>query len=456
MKASLLIVDDEKHTREGLGRFLSADYEVSLARDGEEAIQLLSSHSFDIVLTDLRMAGKSGLAVIDHALSLEEPPVCVMMTAYGSVESAVEAMKRGAADFLIKPLNLEELELVLKRLWKNKALQIENQNLHQRLDQHYQFSGLIGNAPSFKKAIDQLIQVASTKATVLLQGETGTGKELAAQLIHQNSPRARQPFVPLHCAALPSHLLESELFGYEKGAFTGATERRKGRFEVADGGTLFLDEIGEIDLSTQVKLLRFLETKAFERLGSTQAQKVDVRIVAATHKNLMTQVEKGLFREDLYYRLNVVPIAMPPLRERTEDIPLLIGHYIQIFAKENKLTPPNITPEALKALQAYGWPGNIRELRNICENWVVLRAGRNISMRDLPSHMKASTKTALTSPLSKLDNEKNLIRKALQQTKGNRSAAADLLGISRRTLHRKLKEWPELEGLAPHEEAIGH
>lgn len=445
MKPSLLIVDDEKHAREGLSRFLEGDYDITLAREGEEAIQLLAGGGFDLVLTDLRMAGKSGLAVIDYALSLKTPPVCVMMTAYGNVETAVEAMKRGAADFLTKPVNLEKLELVLKRLLEARRLKEENTALHERLNQQYRFEGLIGQSAAFKKTLEQLTQVAPSKATVLLQGETGTGKELAAQLIHQNSPRARGPFIPVHCAALPHNLLESELFGYEKGAFTGASERRKGRFESAEGGTLFLDEIGEIDLTTQVKLLRFLETKTFERLGSTKPITVDVRLVAATHRDLLARVKEGQFREDLYYRLSIVPIALPALRERQEDVPLLIKHYLHCFSEENGVRPPILSPQALAALQDYRWPGNIRELKNLCENWVILRPGQRIEVDGLPQSITSPILVGETRSLSCEANEKTLIRQALSQAQGNRTAAAALLGMSRRTLHRKLQQWPELE-----------
>lgn len=445
MKPTLLIVDDEKHTREGLSRVLGEDYEITLARDGEEAIQLLNEGAYDIVLTDLRMAGKSGLAVIDHTLSLPNRPICVMMTAYGNVETAVEAMKRGAADFLTKPVNLEQLELVLKRLLEARSLKTENAVLHSRLDKQYQFKGLIGHSPAFKQCLEQLIQVAPSKATVLLQGETGTGKELAAQLIHQNSPRARAAFIAVHCAALPSNLLESELFGYEKGAFTGATERRTGRFEAADGGTLFLDEIGEIDLPTQVKLLRFLETKTLERLGSIKPITVDVRLVAATHRDLYARVKAGLFREDLFYRLSIVPVTLPSLKERGEDIILLLKHYLTLFAKDNAVAVPTLTPEAAVALEAYPWPGNIRELKNLCENLVILQAGRAIRLADLPKALTQSAELPAPATLSREANEKALIRKALLETEGNRTAAAVLLGISRRTLHRKLQEFPELD-----------
>ena len=331
MPHSVLIVDDEKHTREGLAAALEDDYEVYQARDAEEAFRLMDEEPFDVVLTDLRMAGKSGLKVIDHALKLPSRPVCIMMTAYGNVQTAVEAMKHGAFDFLTKPLNLEKLEILIKRAIQSRNLETENAQLHQRLDRKFSFEGIVGNSVALNHVLDQVRQVAPSKATVMLYGDTGTGKELIAQMVHQNSDRSRAAFIPVHCAAIPANLLESELFGHEKGAFTGAAERRIGRFEAADGGTLFLDEIGEIDAPTQVKLLRFLETRSFERLGSLKPIQVDVRLVCATNRDLKQLVEKGEFREDLYYRLNVVPIRLPSLRERPDDIPLLLEHFLTHF-----------------------------------------------------------------------------------------------------------------------------
>jgi len=456
MQATILIVDDEKHTREGLMAAFEDDYDIYLARDAEEAFRLLDSEKFDVVLTDLRMAGKSGLSVIDKVVQLPEPPVCIMMTAYGNVETAVEAMKRGAHDFVTKPLNLEKLEIMIKRALKSRDLEAENQQLHERLDQKYHFSGIIGGAPAHLHAIEQVKQIAPTKATVMLYGETGTGKELFAQMIHQNSNRSRGPFIPVHCAALPASLLESEIFGHEKGAFTGAGEKRIGRFESASGGTLFLDEIGEIDAQTQVKLLRFLETKTFERLGSSKPIQVDVRLVCATNRNLRNMVKKGDFREDLYFRLDVVNLTLPALRERKEDIPLLIDHYLKIFAQENDVQAPVLTTGAMRALTDYRWPGNIRELRNFCENIVVMKRGGDVTEYDLDTRFVYGDTAPLEGDapalgyapkpgLSKEENEKRLMRNALQQANGNRTRAAKLMGISRRTLHRKLQQWPDLD-----------
>jgi DNA-binding NtrC family response regulator len=459
MPESILIVDDEKHTREGLAAALEDDYDVYQARDAEEAFRLLDGEPFDVVLTDLRMAGKSGLKVIDHALQLPHRPVCIMMTAYGNVQTAVEAMKHGAFDFLTKPLNLEKLEIIIKRAIQSRKLESENQQLHQRLDRKFSFEGIVGNSAALNHVLDQVRQVAPSRATVMLYGDTGTGKELVAQMVHQNSDRARGPFVPVHCAAIPANLLESELFGHEKGAFTGAAERRIGRFEAADGGTLFLDEIGEIDAPTQVKLLRFLETRSFERLGSLKAIQVDVRLVCATNRDLKDLVDKGEFREDLYYRLNVVPIRLPALRERPDDIPLLLDHFMRQFAEENNTPPVQLSPEALRVLQHYGWPGNIRELRNFCENTVVMKRGGVVTEYDLDARFFEPGKPSgggsasavgrsepiLSNPLSKEENEKRLLRNALIEARGNRTRAAELMGISRRTLHRKLVQWPELD-----------
>ncbi|WP_309383470.1 sigma-54-dependent transcriptional regulator [Cerasicoccus frondis] len=461
MLHSLLIVDDEKHTRDGLQALFEDDFEVSVARDAEEAFRLLDADEFNVVLTDLRMAGQSGLKVIDKAVKMAYQPIVIMMTAYGNVETAVEAMKRGAYDFVTKPLNLEKLEILIKRALKSRKVEQENVQLHERLDRKFSFQGIIGNSAPLQQVLEEVKQVAPTKATVMLYGETGTGKELVAQMIHQNSQRSRGAFVPVHCAAIPANLLESELFGHEKGAFTGANERRIGRFEAADGGTLFLDEIGEVDAPTQVKLLRFLETRTVERLGSMKPINVDVRLVCATNRDLRAEVDAGKFREDLYFRLSVVPLTLPPLRLRSDDVPLLLDHFIKQFAEENSLPAPRLTSSAMKALQAYKWPGNIRELRNFCENIVVMKRGGEITEYDLDPRFLGSGELAARTtdggkdwppkddkappPLSKEESEKRLLRRALQESGGNRTKAAQLMGISRRTLHRKLARWPELD-----------
>ena len=459
MRPSVLIIDDEKHTREGLQQALEERYDVSVAGNADEAFNLMDAQEHDVIVTDLRMPGKSGLRVIDKALALANKPVVIMMTAYGSIETAVEAMKRGAFDFLTKPVNLEKLEILVQRALKTRTLEAEVQQLHARLDEKFSFAGIVGSSEKLREVIERVKLVAPSRATILIEGETGTGKELIAQAIHQASPRARASFIAVHCAALPPTLLESELFGHERGAFTGAAERRIGRFEAANGGTLFLDEIGEVSTATQVKLLRFLETKTVERIGSMKPIPLDVRLVTASNKDLDGMVKAGAFREDLYFRLNVVRIVMPPLRERTGDIPLLLDHYIRFFSEENSVPPLVIEPGAMRHLQAYPWPGNIRELRNFVENAVVLRRGGRLTEFDLEPKFRgeaapagASTAPAvpaapMANPLSVEENEKRLLREALLKARGNRTKAAEFMGLSRRTLHRKLAQWPELDVL---------
>ncbi len=454
MAPSVLIVDDEKHSREGLQQALAENYDVSLAASADEAFNLMDAQPFDVVLTDLRMPGKSGLKVIDRALALTNKPAVLMMTAYGNIDTAVEAMRRGAVDFLTKPVNIERLDVLIRRALKAKSLEVEVQQLHERLDEKFSVDEIVGESPLLKDVIERVKKVAQSKATVLIEGESGTGKELIAQAIHQASPRSRGPFIAVHCAALSESLLESELFGHEKGSFTGATERRIGRFESADGGTLFLDEIGEISASIQVKLLRFLETKAIDRVGGSRTIELDVRLVTATNRNLEQLVREGKFRDDLYFRLDVVRFVMPPLRERVGDIPALIAHFIRIYSEENGVPALEIEPGAMKTLQAYSWPGNIRELRNFCENAVVLHKGGKLSEFDLDPRFRGSpaSGSAAGGPadgpsqtLSVEQNEKRILREALIKSRGNRTKAAELMGISRRTLHRKLAQWPELD-----------
>ena len=458
MVPSVLIVDDEKHTREGLQQALAESYDVTVAASADEAFNLLDAQPFDVVLTDLRMPGKSGLKVIDKALGLAQRPAVLMMTAYGNIDTAVEAMKRGAVDFLTKPVNIERLEVLIQRALKTKTLEVEVKQLHERLDEKFSVEGIVGSSAKLTEVLDKMKLVAPSRATILIEGESGTGKEMIAQAIHQASPRARAPFVAVHCAALSENLLESELFGHERGSFTGATERRIGRFESADGGTIFLDEIGEISASTQVKLLRFLETKAVERVGGSKPVELDVRMVAATNRNLEQLVREGKFRDDLFFRLNVVRITMPPLRERADDIPVLLAHFIKIFSEENGVPPLMVETGALQTLQAYPWPGNIRELRNFCENAVVLRRGGRFTEYDLEPKFRTPSAEAgqgtnqahakSAAPLNSFSvevNEKRLLREALIKSRGNRTKAAQLMGVSRRTLHRKIAQWPELD-----------
>ncbi|MHA3770640.1 sigma-54-dependent transcriptional regulator [Verrucomicrobiota bacterium sgz303538] len=458
MNPTLLIVDDEKHTREGLRASLEDDFDVYVASNIAEALNVLENENVDLVLTDLRLGGEDGMKLIDQILAKPKPPIVIMMTAYGSVDAAVEAMKRGAYDFVTKPLHLDKLEILIRRALHSRQTEEEVVELKKQVEKNYGLERLIGSSAVMQEVFDTIKQVAPTRATVLIQGESGTGKELVAQAIHALSGRPKQKFVAVHCAALSPQLLESELFGHERGAFTGAVERRVGRFEQANGGTVFLDEIGEIDSTTQVKLLRVLsEERSFERVGGNTPIKVDVRLVAATNKNLAEMVAKGEFRDDLFFRLSVVPIYMPPLRVRKEDIPLLVNAFLKKFAEENGKPVREITSDAMQAILRYDWPGNVRELRTAIEHGVVMATGPKITLRDLPMAVREGNvieagKLAAKQlpppkyPLTKGAHfnlhatEERLILQALEETGGNVTHAAKKLGISRRTLHRKLNQ----------------
>jgi DNA-binding NtrC family response regulator len=446
---TLLIVDDEKSTRDGLRAALEDRYDVYVAEDAKAAMELLEQERFDVLLTDFRLPSEDGMKLIARAKSLTKPPICILMTAYGSEELAVEAMKRGADDYIAKGrLQIDELEMRIARALRHQTLESENVSLRQQLDAKFGLENIVGQSPAMKEVLDVVQQVAPTRATVLLLGESGTGKELIAKVIHQLSPRAQQPMVTVHCAALAPTLLESELFGHEKGAFTGAHERRIGRFEQAQGGTLFLDEIGEIDPSIQIKLLRFLGERTFERVGSNKTLTADLRLVAATNKNLEGLVKTGSFREDLFFRLRVVEIRLPPLRERPEDIPLLAQTFLRDFARENNKAVNQFTADALDLVLRAPWPGNVRELRTAIEHAVVLCRGDKITARDLPPSVRqasaADSQSGTRSALARKDltvkeAEKELIIRALKETDGNRTLAAKKLGISRRNLYRKLR-----------------
>ncbi len=454
MQATLLIVDDEKSTREGLRSALEEEFDVYTAANASEAMTILKAEPIQLLLTDLRLGGDSGMDLLEKALALPEPPVALMMTAYGSVDTAVEAMRRGAWHFVTKPLNLDEVEMLLKRALRSKTLEVENQQLTQEVKKSHKLDRLIGKSPEIQRVSEMIQQVAPTRATILIEGESGTGKEVVAGLLHHLSGRPATKMVTVHCAALSPQLLESELFGHEKGAFTGAAQRRIGRFEQADGGTIFLDEIGEIDESTQVKLLRVLSERTIERVGSNTPIKVDVRVIAATNRNLRAMVENGKFREDLYFRLNVVRLEMPPLRTRREDIVLLANTFLQEFAKENGRPVKPLTDAAMQRLLAYNWPGNVRELRTAIEHGVVMSNDDRIDVRHLPrlespSPVAEESGVLPASGKNSLDAgaefnlhalEARTIRAALAAADGNRTHAADLLGVSRRTLQRKLKE----------------
>jgi two-component system, NtrC family, response regulator AtoC len=454
MKPTLLIVDDEKPTREGLRAALEERYDVYIAEDAKAAMGLLEAENLDVLLTDFRLPGEDGMKLIARAKSLSKPPICILMTAYGSEELAVDAMKRGADDYIAKGrLQIDELEMRIARALRQQNLETENVSLRQQLDSKFGLENIVGESPAMKEIFEIVKQVAPTRATVLVTGESGTGKELIARAVHQLSPRAQQSFVAVHCAALAPTLLESELFGHEKGAFTGAHERRIGRFEQAQGGTLFLDEIGEIDATLQVKLLRFLGERTFERVGSNKTLMADVRLVAATNKNLEELVKTGKFREDLFFRLRVVEIEVPPLSERAGDIPLLAQSFLREFAKENGKSVNDFTSDALEAMMNYSWPGNVRELRTAIEHAVVLCRGERISLRDLPRQVSAGTRGGTPGDVKLLqgkeltvkDAEKQLIVRALKETDGNRTRAAQKIGMSRRTFHRKLHTY-HLEG----------
>lgn len=452
----ILIVEDDKNTREGLQRALGATHTVLLADSAERALAMLDESAVDIVLSDLRMSGMDGMTLLQRGVARSSSPIFIMLTAYGNVETAVEAMKLGAYDFLMKPVNLDHLEMLIQRALRSRDVETENRSLHEQLDNRFGLDNIIGQSPAMAEVFDIVRQVAPTQATILLQGESGTGKELVAHAIHRLSPRSKGSFIAVHCASLSPTLLESELFGHEKGAFTGATERRRGRFEMADGGTLFLDEISEIDPSIQVKLLRVLEERNFERVGGHETLNVDIRLIAATNADLRQRVEQGKFRNDLYFRLDVVAVTLPPLRDRGDDIPLLCTHFLKEFGAKNGKPVEDITPEALAALAAYRWPGNVRELRNAIERMVVLSRGPRLTVRDLPAAIReaggdeAARRTPRVEggraalPESMHDAETLIIVAALRRNDANVTRAAEQLGISRRTLQRKFIENPDL------------
>lgn len=452
-KSTILIVDDDRNTRDGLELALKGGYNVFAAPDARTALSILESNAVDIILSDVRMPGLSGMEFL-AAVKAKYPEIpFILLTAYGSVETAVEAMKSGACDFLTKPVNLDHLDLVVGRALgerdsKRRAAELQSQNvsLRRQLNEKFGMESIIGSSEAMKPVFDTIRAAAPTNATVLISGPSGTGKELVAHAIHSLSRRAKGPFVAVNCAALPATLLESELFGHEKGAFTGAEQRRKGRFELASGGTLFLDEIGEIDQPTQVKLLRVLEDRRFERVGGTETIEADFRLVAATNRDLRSMVKAGTFREDLYYRLAVVDIRVPALAERADDIPAMAMAFLKEFSAKNEKEVDSISPQAIDMLCAYQWPGNVRELRNTIEKMVVLARGRQLTPSDVPQSVRGASDASSRQPQS-LSNgtlrstERDKILAVLEKHKGNRSRAAIELGISRRTLIRKLAEY---------------
>ncbi len=445
MKFNILVVDDEKNIREGLGKALELEgYRIFLAADGDQALLLVENEEIDLVIADLKMPGLSGEELLKKVVSAYPTVPVIILTGHGTIESAVKAMRDGAYDFLTKPLNLERLSLLVKRALSNRELFLQHRALQEELDRRTKFPQIIGKSERMQKIFAVINQVAPTKASIIITGASGTGKEMIADAIHYNSPRKDKPYIKVHCAALTETLLESELFGHEKGAFTGAISRRRGRFELAHSGTIFLDEIGEINPTIQIKILRVLHEKKFERVGGEETIDVDVRIISATNKDLKKEIEKNNFREDLYYRLNVVNIHIPPLRERKDDIPLLIAAFLKEFIVENKKKIQGIDTKAGLILNQYSWPGNVRELRNCIESMVVMCKGTVITADDLPPYLRATGEKdaiRLNTGITLQEAEKQIITFTLNQNGGNKTKTAEILGIGRKTLHRKLNEY---------------
>jgi len=452
MEFSVLVVDDEKNIREGLGKALELDgHKVLLAADGKKALEIINSNDVDLVIADLKMPGLSGQELLKQVTSAYPTVPVIILTGHGTIETAVEAMRDGAFDFLTKPVNLDRLSLLVKRALSNRKLVLEHRALKEevaKIEQKQKFAKIIGKSPEMKKVLDVIEQVAPTRASVLITGDSGVGKELVADAIHNLSDRKDRPFVKVHCAALTETLLESELFGHEKGSFTGAVATKRGRFELANSGSIFLDEIGEVNQSVQIKILRVLQEKKFERVGGEETLEVDVRIISATNRDLKKEIQEGRFREDLFYRLNVVNVNVPPLRERKEDIALLAAAFLKEFSEENGKEIVGIDPKAKTALYGYSWPGNIRELRNCIESAVVLAKGNVITPMDLPPSVANESEgdfIKISVGISLAEAEKEIIRGTLNHAKGNKSKAAEVLGIGRKTLHRKIQEYNLVE-----------
>jgi DNA-binding NtrC family response regulator len=442
-RTRILVVDDEEIVRESLSAWLEEDgYTIGTAPEGETAIERIKNERWSILLVDLKMPGIDGLQVLEAAKKLQPDAVAVIMTAYATVDTAVAAMKIGAYDYLVKPFDPEELSLMIQKIVTQQALLRENILLRKVLKREYHFRDLISKSPAMQAVFDLAKTAARSQSTILVLGESGTGKELLARAIHAESPRSEKPFVAVSCAALTETLLESELFGYEKGAFTGAAGLRKGKFELADGGTIFLDEIGDISPKLQLDLLRVLEERRFYRVGGTEPLSVDVRVVAATNKDIKKAAETGAFREDLYYRLNVIPIHLPPLRDRREDIPLLIDHFLERLSVEMNRKVDAVSTEAMSLLMAHDWPGNVRELRNVLERGMVVAAGSVIEAAELGLTPVSAKPAAEGETLVSLDEiERRHIASVLQETGGNISHAARVLGIDRATLYNKMRKY---------------
>ncbi len=447
-KPRILVVDDEESHRIMLRAVLKEEgYAVTEAADGLEALRAVEKEAFDLILLDIRMTEMDGIEALTEIRKISPLVPVLIMTAYASVKTAVEALKAGAWDYLTKPLDIEELKLLIEKALEHYQLREENLALKERLGDRFNFSRIIGRGRAMKTLLDTLSLVAPTDVTVLIMGESGAGKEVVANAIHHNSARAAGPFIKVSCAALPETLLESELFGHEKGAFTGAVSRRAGRFQLAHRGTIFLDEVGEMSPSIQIKLLRVLQEKEFEPLGGARTVEVDIRIIAATNRELEREVREGRFREDLYYRLNVLPILLPPLRERKEDIPPLAEHFLARYQEKNQKSLKGISDKALDMLVRYHWPGNIRELENCLERAVIMAREAFILPVDLPPPIRTSSASEedeefhFPSGVSLAEMERALIIRTLEEAKGNRTKTAEILDINRRTLQNKLKEY---------------
>ena len=449
----ILLVDDDADIRETMVTLLTMnDYSVTSVADGQSAIEEVKKEKFNIVITDLMMPKMTGIDVIKNLKAIDPDLQCIVITGYATVSTAVDAMKAGAYDYLMKPFNGTEVLMLLKRVMELQDLQAENSQLKRTLNQRYGYENLIGSSEGIQKVCSLIEKVAETDSTILILGESGTGKELVARTIHYNSPRKNKPLIPINCGAIPETLLESELFGHEKGAFTGASTTRIGRFELADGGTIFLDEIGDMSPTLQVKLLRVLQQREFERVGGVRTIKVDVRIIAATNIDLEHAVHEGKFREDLYYRLNVIPVVIPPLRERADDIPLLMDHFLSHFNKSKKRDIKGFSPAAMDILISYPWPGNIRELENLVERLIILKGNGTICPDDLPEKFISHTLNNegalhITLPETGVnlkdvveEFENNLILQAMQKAQGVKNKAAQLLSLNRTTLVEKLKK----------------
>lgn len=447
MNFTILIIDDEKNIREGLSAALELDgYSVKLAANGAEGLALIEKGDIDLVITDLRMPGISGEEVLAKVRG-ESPGIpVIVLTGHGSIDTAVDAMRNGAYDFLTKPLSLDRLSLIVKRALAGRELEIRHSSLQQELNAQASFESIIGKSAEMQRIFQMVRKAADSKASVLITGESGTGKELIANALHNLSPRKSNPFIKVHCAALSETLLESELFGHEKGAFTGAAARKRGRFELANTGTIFLDEIGEINQNVQIKILRVLQDKRFERVGGEETLEVDVRVIAATNRNLEEEIAQGRFREDLFYRLNVVHIQVPPLRDRKDDIPLMLNAFLDEFNRENNKSITGFDSRSRSALYKYDWPGNIRQLRNCVESAVVMCSGNEITLEDLPPTVRgAAESNVIQVPvgITMAEAEKIIIQQNLASNQGNKTKTADILGIGRKTLHRKLEEYGE-------------